>query len=153
MNFATILTSAKDAWNAPSLLPVDNIYFGRAGQPDGYDGFPYMELELQLIDIEVATRQGNGTTLSTYELEIATYNVQDQTGGDTTGDPIEDCQNLQDAITSIYTTIPYNTAWHAVPGFLHCIPLPRTIVIEDEQLFNGRDVYRFSTAYRLLVGE
>ena len=156
MNFAGILTAFKDEWaghGSPALLPTDNIYFDRAQQPAALAGFPYMEVFLSQVGQEVATMQGGGTTLTTYELSVKVYSVQDQTGGSSTGDPVDDCSNIQESLDVMMSGIPPNTAWNGVDGFLHSVPIPGATVAKDELLFDGRDVYVYVGSWHLLVGE
>ena len=153
-NFDTILSSFKTAWGAENaLVPLTRVFYDRPEEPTGYDGFPYLALFLLTAAYEVVSEPDGTNSLVTYHLTVNAYTVQNQTGGATSGDQITDQGNIQRALDAVLDSIPPNTAWNDVAGFLHCIPLPGGNVRKDETLFDGRDVLVYDATWEILVSE
>lgn len=136
-----------------ALCPVSRIYYGRAQKPSQLAGFPYMEMDVKQLKTEVPTQNAPEYSLCTYELTIATFTVQGQTGGTTSGDALTDQGNLLRALESVLDYITPNVPWNAVTGFLHCLPKGQTQIDKDSELYLGCDVLKSTDQWSLLVQE
>lgn len=151
-----IASSVKADWNTggyTGYCPTDNIYFGRAQQPEQLAGFPYMEIDVKQLTNEVFTQNAPEYSLVTYRLTIDIFTVQGQTGGTTTGDQVTDQGNILRALDAILNYITPNVPWNSVTGFLHCLPEGNSSLEKDPELYQGRDVFRGSDQWTLLVQE
>ena len=151
-----IASSVKTAWAASmytGYCPVANIYYGRAQQPSQLAGFPYMEMEIKQTNAEVFTHNAPEYSLITYMLTISTFTVQGQTGGSTSGDAMTDQGNILRALEAVLNFITPNVPWNAVTGFLHCLPNPGSTLEKDSELYQGRDVFKSTNQWTLLIQE
>ena len=150
-----ISESVKVAWNGgayTALMPNSHLYYDRAQQANETSGFPYGEMFIREVKHESMTVVDDNS-LVTYELKIAVYTMQGQTGGSSGGKQVIDQGNLMRAFDAILNVIPPNNPWNYVTGFLHCLKVPPSEIGKDEDLYLGKDVIKSIQTWSILVVE
>lgn len=128
------------------VVPIGNIYFDRAEQPAGLDGFPYMRVFITNTE-ELTTQTAPNSSLVTYRILIEVFSCQSGSN-----DQIMDQGTIQRALESILNYLPPNTPWMYVTSFVHCLKQSSTME-KDSNLFQGKDVYKSTNVWHLLATE
>jgi hypothetical protein len=134
---------------ANTVVPIGNMYYDRAQQPSGVDGFPYMRVLIENVS-ELRTQTAPNTTLNTYEIKIEIYTCQKGSN-----DQMTDQGTFVRAMENILNFLPPNTPWHYVTSFVHCIrPSGKNSQLTKEpELYQGVDVMKSTNVWNLLVTE
>ena len=136
------------------LCPANRIYLDRPQQPAANGaGFPYMSLAIKEVAHEVVTQVDDLNSLVTYRVTVEIWTCQGMTGGTSTGDQVTDQGRLQRAVGAILDRIPPNTGWNYVADFLHCINEGAMEFGKDADLYLGKDVFKSSQSWRMLISE
>ena len=134
-----IMNSFKQSWNLQgnsSLVPLASIYYGRAEQPNGLAGFPYIRCFIDEDEPEITTNLQDAW-LCTYHLLIEVWTTQGMTG--TSGDQIPDQGNIMRAIENTFRIIAPSKAWISVSGYLSNWKAGVTTLDKDNEIYLGKD--------------